>query len=94
MKVNHQDLKDKYENLSTDQLIHVKITSELTDTAQMLVDDELKKRNVSVEDYNRAVRDANIIKVNRDFQKNSIKRKFQFQFHFIYLFICLSSLFL
>jgi predicted HTH domain antitoxin len=87
MEINHQELKEKYEELSTDQLLHIKVTSELTDMAQMLLDDELKKRDVSVEDYNIAVRDANIIQADRDSQKKNIKRKIQF--HFIYLFIIL-----
>lgn len=51
----------------------------------MLLDDELKKRNLNINDYNLAIKDAKIIQADRDAQKKSIKRKIQF--HLIYLTI-------
>ncbi len=87
MEIKHQELKDKYEELSTDQLLQIKVTSEITEIATLLLDDELKKRNVSVEDCNIATRDASYIQAGRDDQKRSLKRRFQFGL--IYLFMLL-----
>jgi hypothetical protein len=87
MEINHQELKDKYEELSTDQLLQIKVTSELTEIATLLLDDELKKRNIGNEDYKIATHDANYIQAGRNDQKRSLKRRFQFGL--IYLFMLL-----
>lgn len=91
MEINHQELKDRYEDLSTDELLHIKITSELTEIATLLLDDELKKRNVGNEDYKIATRDANYIQAGRDDQKSSLKRRFHLGLIYLFMLLVVGS---
>ena len=88
MEISHHQLKETYEDLSTDELLHINASSELTEMAALLLKDELKKRNISSEDYNIANRDAQYIKAERDNQKKSMVRRIQI--HFIFLAILLT----
>jgi hypothetical protein len=50
MEIGHQELRERYQNLSTDELLQIKISSDLNDLAMSLLEEELSKRDVTPDD--------------------------------------------
>ena len=57
MQVSNRELRERYQAASTDELLQIKISSELTDAARSLLEDELSRRDVIPDDYENARND-------------------------------------
>jgi len=75
MQVSNRELRERYQAASTDELLQIKISSELTDAARSLLEDELSRRDVTPDDYENARNVEAVIKADRGSLKRHMIRR-------------------
>ena len=91
-----EELRKRYASLDTDDLLHIKVSSDLTEDATTLIDAELRLRDVSQEDYEEINKINTAIVKERDEYKENMKRRLKtklLMYGVIFLFILIYAAF-
>jgi len=72
MDIDYQELRERYQNLSTDELLQIKISSDLTEIAMSLLEEELSKRDVTPDDIEYAEKTEVVLAACRDSAKEEV----------------------
>ena len=75
MNVSVEELRERYSALETDELLNIKVSSDLSEQAITLLDAELNSRNVNTDDYKEAKEINAYLEKERDEVKNNMKRR-------------------
>ena len=75
MRTSTEELRERYAGLDTDELLNIKVSSDLTEVAAILLDEELSTRNVKETDYKEAKEINEYLEIKRDEDKNKMKRR-------------------
>lgn len=75
MDISYQDLKNRYAALSTDELLEIYVSSDLTETATELICMELNGRDVHLNQLRSATRSAEVHAALRADMQESIEKK-------------------
>jgi hypothetical protein len=75
MSISTEELRERYAGLDTDELLNIKVSSDLTENAATLLDAELSARNVQESDYKVAKEINEYLESERNEIKNKIKRR-------------------
>jgi hypothetical protein len=79
MSISTEELRERYAGLDTDELLNIKVSSDLTENAATLLNAELSARNVQESDYKEAKEINEYLESERDEVKNKIKRRLKRQ---------------
>ncbi len=82
MNVSIEELRERYADLDIDELLNIKVSSDLTEEAKTILDAELNARNVDVTDYKEAVEINAYLEKERDEVKNNMTRRLKRLFIF------------
>ena len=75
MNISIEELRERYAALHTDELLNIKVSSDLTEQAKTLLDAELNARNIDANDYKEAKEINAYLEKERDEVKNNMKRR-------------------
>ena len=75
MNVSVEELRERYSALETDELLNIKVSSDLSEQAITLLDAELNSCNVNTDDYKEAKEINAYLEKERDEVKNNMKRR-------------------
>ena len=90
MQVSNRELRERYQAASTDELLQIKISSELTDAARSLLEDELSRRDVTPDDYENARNVEAVIKADRGSLKRHMIRRIRRLVIFLVLLVLIA----
>ena len=74
MEANIEELPERYQSLSTDELLQIRIGSELIDEAKLILEEELSKRDINPDDYEHAIKAEFAHKIDIDSSKRRLSR--------------------
>lgn len=75
MDVSYEKLKERYLALSTDELLDIYVTSDLSQIASELIDAELEKRGVTSGDVQSASETAKMLSTVREKSQRRVEKR-------------------
>ena len=75
MEISYKDLRERYRNATTDELLQIKISDDLTDTAKSLLEEELSTRKVTQEDILYANDVEKVLRADRESVKKDMSHR-------------------
>jgi len=75
MEISYKDLRERYRNSTTDELLQIKISGDLTDTAKSLLEEELSTRKATPEDIQYAHDVEKVLRADRESVKKDMPRR-------------------
>ncbi len=75
MEIKYQELRQRYRDVSTDALLQIKVSSDLTDMVKSRLEEEASKRNDTLEDIRYAKSAEEVLRGDRESEKKDVSRR-------------------
>lgn len=93
MNTSAEKLRERYAELNTDELLHIRVTADLTEKAKSLLEAELSNRHVGESDYQEVKEIQEYFDSERDEVERKIKRRLKGMLVFWgFVFACVFAL--